>query len=390
MPPDPQSVPLSLYLHLPWCVRKCPYCDFNSHAARGPVPADAYAEALLRDLEADAALAGGRVVDTVFFGGGTPSLFGPRTIGRLLEGIAGRLALADDAEITLEANPGTIDSARFHGFRDAGINRLSIGVQSFKAAQLRALGRIHGPDEAIGAARAARAAGFDNINLDLMYALPEQSLSDALADLDAAIALQPEHLSLYQLTIEPNTLFHSRPPALPDDDSAWTMQWELLQRLHHHGYNRYEVSAFARPGRECRHNLNYWRFGDYLGIGAGAHAKLSSGNGILRRWKTRHPTEYMNGNYDSGERRLGDDDCVIEFAMNALRLVGGVPVVLFRQRTGLSPGLLEPARRRAVELGLLHPDDERLWPTARGLDFLNELVALFMPAERRTAVSSGA
>src|SRR3990172_545076 len=302
--------PLSLYVHIPWCVRKCPYCDFNSHEAssgrsRHPasrdisaslhvtIPEREYIDALLRDLEQDLPRVWGRIVPPLFLGGGTPSLFSPEAIDRLLSGIRARLPLDQNIEITLEANPGTVDVERFKGFRAAGINRLSIGIQSFDEEKLKALGRIHGRDEALRAAESARAAGFENFNLDLMFGLPDQTVEQALADIRTAIQLCPTHLSAYQLTIEPNTLFHARPPTLPDNDSTWDMQSQLQTELAAADYRQYEVSAYARPGYECRHNLNYWKFGDYLGIGAGAHAKITAASGITRLWKVKHPGEYL-------------------------------------------------------------------------------------------------
>ncbi|MEC9482594.1 MAG: radical SAM family heme chaperone HemW, partial [Halomonas sp.] len=300
-----QLPPLSLYVHVPWCVRKCPYCDFNSHGVgrSAELPEDGYLTALLADLDADLALAGQRELTSVFIGGGTPSLMSADFYGRFFAALNERLALSRDCEITLEANPGTVEQRRFAGYREAGINRLSIGVQSFQPAQLEALGRIHSGTEAERAVTSARCAGFDNINLDLMHGLPGQDVAQAIDDLEQALALSPEHLSWYQLTLEPNTEFHSQPPRLPEDDTLWDIQDAGHQRLEQAGYNRYEISAYARPGRRSRHNLNYWRFGDYLGIGAGAHGKLSrpGASGTLdieRRWKSRQPDAYL--------RRLDD------------------------------------------------------------------------------------
>lgn len=373
--------PLALYIHIPWCVRKCPYCDFNSHAAGPTLPEDEYVDALLADLDSDLHHAHGRPLTSIFFGGGTPSLFSDRALGRLLEGVERRIAFAPDIEITLEANPGTFEQAKFKGYRSLGINRLSIGVQSFQEAKLKALGRIHNGDEAIRAADMARAAGFDNFNLDLMHGLPEQSIEDALFDLRTAIAQAPTHLSWYQLTMEPNTVFWSQPPELPEDDLLWDIQEAGQALLAAEGYVQYEVSAYAQPGRQARHNLNYWTFGDFLGIGAGAHAKLSTQDGrILRTWKTRLPKDYLDPSkaYQAGERRLDADELPFEFLMNVLRLTDGVPAELFSQRTGLSLAQLDAARREAERLGLLQADATRLVATAKGQLFLNDLLQLFL------------
>ena len=483
--------PLSLYIHFPWCVRKCPYCDFNSHAlrpdsgqaVRGDLPEDQYIDALLADLESDLPRVWGRPVRTIFLGGGTPSLFSPEAIERLLAGVRARVALAPEAEITLEANPGTVaapahpaptafahpcasEAERFRDYRAAGINRLSIGIQSFQPEQLQKLGRIHGRDEAFAAAQAARAAGFDNFNLDLMFGLPRQTLDEALADLRTALALQPAHLSLYQLTLEPNTLFHAQPPALPDEDVLAAMQEALQAELAGAGFAQYEVSAYARAGQEpkcrdahgrasvaggttpgmeevgprreqrprtpgaaeahgrggktapafvqgrkphsltasrsalpssmavagaaagrrCRHNLNYWQFGDYLGIGAGAHAKITDADGITRLWKVKQPRDYLAAagtpGIQGGEQRLTTEDAAFEFMLNALRLTEGVTADLFTERTGLPLASIETALAQAQQRGLLAPSATRLQPTALGRCFLNDLVALFLPAGR--------
>lgn len=373
--------PLALYIHIPWCVRKCPYCDFNSHAAGPTLPEEEYVDALLADLDSDLQHAHGRPLTSIFFGGGTPSLFSDRALGRLLEGVERRIAFADDIEITLEANPGTFEQAKFKGYRSLGINRLSIGVQSFQEAKLKALGRIHNGDEAIRAADMARAAGFDNFNLDLMHGLPGQSIEDALFDLRTAIAQAPTHLSWYQLTMEPNTVFWSQPPQLPEDDLLWDIQEAGQALLAAEGYAQYEVSAYARPGRQARHNLNYWTFGDFLGIGAGAHAKRSTPDGrILRTWKTRLPKDYLDPSkaYQAGERVLDAEELPFEFLMNVLRLTEGAPVELFSQRTGLPLAQLDGARREGERLGLLQADDRRLVATARGQLFLNDLLQLFL------------
>ncbi len=374
--------PLSLYVHLPWCVRKCPYCDFNSHAVRDGIPERAYVDALLCDLDVELPSVAGRRIETIFFGGGTPSLFSPESIARLLAGIRQRIALAPNTEVTLEANPGTVDTERFRGFRNAGVNRLSIGIQSFDDDKLKALGRIHGRAEALRAAESARAAGFDNLNLDLMFGLPWQTLEQALTDVRIAIEQRPTHLSVYQLTIEPNTLFHAQPPALPDDDATWEMQQALQALLATNGYRQYEVSAYARPGFECRHNLNYWQFGDYLGIGAGAHGKITTDNNITRRWKLKHPEDYLSKTGTlaaiGGEQRLTRADAIAEFMLNALRLTEGFPVSLFTERTGLAPDAVEASLRHAEQQGLVTRNATAIRPTEQGQRFLNNLIELFI------------
>jgi oxygen-independent coproporphyrinogen-3 oxidase len=387
--------PLSLYIHMPWCVKKCPYCDFNSHGLRSePPPYADYIDCLLADLDADRAdfaeALAGRSVISIFFGGGTPSLFAPELIDRLLDGVRRRLPLADDAEITLETNPGTVEHGRFDGYLAAGVNRISFGVQSFDDDKLRRLGRIHSSGEAEAAVKSAQDAGYRNINLDLMYALPRQTLDGALADVDRAVALQPTHISHYQLTLEPNTAFAANPPPLPDDDHAWAMQEACEQRLATCGYGQYEISAYAQPDRRCRHNLNYWEFGDYLGIGAGAHGKLSDpGSGrILRRWKTRHPHAYMASTGTSANdisARIGGDNAVdpaelpFEYMLNALRLIDGVPMSAFAERTGLSPEHIASALSAACRRGWLHDDDpQQLRTTALGQRFLNDVIAGFL------------
>lgn len=372
--------PLSLYVHVPWCVRKCPYCDFNSHE-RAELPVDAYLEALLEDLAPDLPLAQGRPVATVFFGGGTPSLMPATFYATLLARLRDLLPFAPDAEITLEANPGTAEAARFEGYRAAGINRLSIGVQSFDRDQLVRLGRIHGPEEAVAALRMARAAGFDNVNLDLMHGLPEQTPAQALADLEQAIALAPEHLSWYELTIEPNTVFFRQPPGQPDSDVMAEIEEAGFRRLAAAGYTRYEVSAFARPGRRARHNLNYWRFGDYLALGAGAHGKITlpDEGRILRYSKTRLPEHYLAG---SGSRTRGSTDIepdarTLEYFMNTLRLCGGAPAGLFPARTGLPLEEVAPQLAALRARGLLADDPEHVRCTDLGLAHLNTVLAAF-------------
>ncbi len=374
--------PLSLYVHVPWCLRKCPYCDFNSHALRGELDGDRYVDALLADLGLDLAAIAGRPLQSIFIGGGTPSLLEPAAIGRLLTGVAARCELAADCEITLEANPGTVETKRFTGYRAAGVNRLSIGVQSLNAAKLQALGRIHGVAEARAAARAARAAGFDNFNLDLMFGLPQQTTVEALADLQGALELTPSHLSWYQLTLEPNTAFHHAPPPLPDDDLVADTQAAGQAVLTRAGFVQYEVSAYARAGRQCRHNLNYWTFGDYLGIGAGAHAKLTSPDGdIVRRWRVRHPEDYLaragTAAAVAGARVLDATELGIEFMLNALRLRTGVEESLYAARTGQPLSQLAAALTSARERGLLLPDALRA--TELGWCFLNDLIGLFEP-----------
>ena len=373
--------PLALYIHIPWCVRKCPYCDFNSHAAGPTLPEEEYVDALLADLDIDLQHVHGRPLTSIFFGGGTPSLFSDRALGRLLEDVEQRVGFAPDIEITLEANPGTFEQAKFKGYRSLGINRLSIGVQSFQEAKLKALGRIHDGSEAVRAADMARAAGFDNFNLDLMHGLPEQSIEDALFDLRTAISQGPTHLSWYQLTMEPNTVFWSQPPTLPEDDLLWDIQEAGQALLAAEGYAQYEVSAYARPGKQARHNLNYWTFGDFLGIGAGAHAKLSAPAGrIQRTWKTRLPKDYLDPAkvFQAGERVLEASELPFEYLMNVLRLTGGAPAELFSQRTGLPLQQLEQARREAERQGLLQADPTRLVATAKGQLFLNDLLQLFL------------
>jgi len=365
-------------------VRKCPYCDFNSHALRGPLDEDAYLGALVADLARDAPLAGGRPVVSVFIGGGTPSLVSGAFVGRLLEAADRELGLAADAEVTLEANPGTVDAARFRDYRAAGVNRLSLGVQSLDDRHLAALGRIHGRADGLAAVELARRAGFDNLNLDLMHGLPGQTIPQALAELEGVLALGPEHLSWYQLTIEPNTAFAASPPPVPDEDLVGEIQDEGLARLAAAGFEHYEVSAHARPGLRCRHNLNYWEFGDYLGIGAGAHGKLTLGDGRIQRcWKVRRPADYLaqagSDGGIAGTATLGRADLPIEFALNALRLTAGVPLALYPQRTGLPVATLAAGRARAQVLDLLDPDPERFAPSPLGRRFLNRLVGLFAP-----------
>ena len=377
--------PLSLYVHLPWCVRKCPYCDFNSHEGRGALPFAAYVDALVADLDHDLPLAWGRTVHSVFFGGGTPSLFPPEAIDAFLQQASSRLRFAPEAEITLETNPGTAEHGRFEGYRAAGVNRLSFGIQSFDDGCLQRLGRIHDSREAVAAVELARAAGFDNFNLDLMYALPGQTLAMAQDDIARAIALEPTHVSHYQLTLEPNTVFAARPPrGIPDHDAAWDMQEACQAMLADAGYAQYETSAYARPGRQCAHNLNYWRCGDYLGIGAGAHGKLTLGaeQAILRRWKLKHPTAYLaHAGSDAaigGDERIGPERRPFDFMLNALRLNEGFALSLFEARTGLPRSAIAARLDAAIERGWLESDGERVVPTEFGRRFANDVIELFL------------
>lgn len=384
--PAPRTPPpLSLYVHYPWCVKKCPYCDFNSHAVRDNHDAAElerrYIDALIADLAAAAPGVAGRSIDTVFFGGGTPSLMAPHSLTRVIDAIARLTTLAPDAEITLEANPGTFESARFRDFRAAGANRLSIGIQSFDDAHLRALGRIHDSAEARRAIAIAL-QHFERVNLDLMYALPAQTLAGALTDLDTALSFGTEHLSCYHLTLEPNTPFFQHPPALPDDDSAADMQEAIEARLAAAGFEHYETSAFARPGARSRHNLAYWTFADYLGIGAGAHGKLSTPAGIVREMRHKHPQRYLeaagNGAFVQESRTVARAELPFEFMMNALRLTKGVASTSFEQRTGLPLSAIAAQLAEARAAGLLDADEAVLRPTLRGQRFLNALLERFL------------
>lgn len=372
--------PLSLYIHVPWCIRKCPYCDFNSHAVRDSIPEQEYVQALLQDLRSEQHLAQGREIQSIFIGGGTPSLFSANSYTQLLQEIDRTIPIQGDAEITLEANPGTFEQEKFKGYREAGINRLSIGIQSFNNNQLNALGRIHSSDEAIKAASLARDI-FDNINLDLMHGLPEQELKGALSDLRQAIDLQPDHLSWYQLTIEPNTEFNARPPALPVDETLWEIQEQGQALLAEAGFEQYEISAYARNNKRSHHNLNYWSFGDYLGVGAGAHGKttLPEGGSIIRRWKQKQPKAYLNTETRlSGEEAIQPDELAFEFMLNALRLTTGVPADLFVSRTGLKPEQIAQKLEIAQKRALLVNDPHLIRPTQQGQLFLNDLLSLFL------------
>lgn len=378
--------PLSLYLHLPWCVQKCPYCDFNSHRAGDGAQWDRYTAALIVDIGQEAQRADGRQIATIFLGGGTPSLFSPDRIARILDACRTHLSLAADCEITMEANPGTVEHGSLVEYRLAGVTRLSIGAQSFNAAKLRTLGRIHGPDEIKATFFEAAEAGFNSINIDLMFALPGQSVSDAVTDIATLTELSPPHVSWYQLTLEPNTVFFRQPPAgIPDEDRAWEIQEAGNRLLAAAGYEQYEISAFAKPGHECRHNLNYWQFGDYLAAGAGAHGKLTDGSGSIRRYrKAAHPLAFMeqaeSGAFVTNPGEVPAADAGFEFMLNALRLSRGVPVSLLTERTGLSLESLDATIRAAVQDGLLeNPDAGVFCPTADGFRLLNELQARFLP-----------
>lgn len=368
--------PLALYVHIPWCVQKCPYCDFNSHARSGTLPEQAYVEKLISDMEELLPSVWGRRMVSVFIGGGTPSLFSPEAIDTLLSAVRARLVLEPDAEITLEANPGTVEAGRFRGFREAGVNRISVGVQSFDDAMLRKLGRIHSAAEARRGVDAALAS-FDNVNLDLMYGLPGQTPEMARADIAQGLACGVPHLSAYQLTIEPNTVFWRERPALPEHDRCADMQVTIEQSLAAAGYEHYETSAFARPGMRCRHNLNYWEFGDYLGIGAGAHGKVSFPDRVTRHERAKQPAEYMK-NAVVKESTVPVKELPFEFMLNALRLVEGFPVELFQNRTGLPSAAIERQLGEAEKKQLIERDWKRIKPTARGQRFLNELLELFL------------
>jgi len=386
--------PLSLYIHIPWCARKCPYCDFNSHEARGGLPEDDYVAALVADLEQALPFVWGRKVYSIFFGGGTPSLMSARGIDTVLAAVRARLPLAGDAEITLEANPGTAEAGKFSAFRAAGVNRLSLGIQSFDARHLKALGRIHDDREARAAIELAL-RNFENINLDLMYGLPGQSVEQALADIGAAISYAPQHVSAYHLTIEPNTYFHRFPPALPDDDTTSAMQEGIECALAAADYGHYEVSAYARRGARCSHNLNYWMFGDYLGIGAGAHGKLSFHDRILRQMRYRQPRQYMESAMAGGamqqEQPVGGDEVGFEFMMNALRLNDGFATNLFEERAGVPLNAVLPALEAAERRGLIARDHQRIAPTLPGRRFLNDLLQIFLrdPGTAEPALNRG-
>ncbi|TEA27915.1 radical SAM family heme chaperone HemW [Candidatus Schmidhempelia bombi] len=372
-------LPLSLYVHIPWCVQKCPYCDFNSHKLKSRPDYDAYIDHLLKDLQQDIALAGDRQISTIFIGGGTPSILEPNFIDKLIKGIRQRISVAADAEITMEANPNTVDALRFAGYQQAGVNRFSIGIQSFSDQKLHSLGRVHNTQEAKQAGQLANSLHLRSFNLDLMHGLPNQSLTEALFDLQQAIDLAPPHLSWYQLTIEPNTLFGSKPPILPDDDLLWEIYQQGHQLLVNAGYQQYETSAYAKVGYQCQHNLNYWRFGDYLGIGCGAHGKLTQANGeIIRTVKTRHPQGYMSGRYQEKRYNVPLADRPFEFFMNRFRLFEPTPKTEFTARTFLPFTSIENQIQQAMEQGYLSEDNDSWILTERGKLFLNELLALFL------------
>lgn len=381
MPNFTQDLPLSLYIHIPWCVRKCPYCDFNSHQAKDNLPEELYVKALLAELDHYAPLVASRPLVSIFFGGGTPSLFSGKAIEAILNGVDQKLSLPAATEITLEANPGTIDQVRFHDFRQAGINRLSLGIQSLQDEKLKALGRIHDSENAKRAIHLAKQAGFDNFNLDLMFGLPQQTQADALYDLKTALDFAPTHLSWYQLTIEPNTLFYHQTPTLPLDDTIWEMQLAGQDLLAAQGFEQYEVSAYSQPNKNCLHNLNYWEFGDYLGIGAGAHGKIThtaSGN-VMRTAQVRHPKDYLDiKKRIATQHVVTEKELLFEFMLNALRLSRGVSTQSFTARTGIALNELEPHLSAARKKGLLETDNNLIRATQLGSKYLNDLVSLFL------------
>ncbi len=383
--------PLALYIHIPWCVRKCPYCDFNSHEQKNTLPVAEYIAALTRDLEQDLPLVWGRTITSVFFGGGTPSLFSGAAIGEILAMASSRLRFAPNCEITMECNPGTVEHDRFENYLSAGVNRLSFGVQSFDDGCLERLGRIHNAEKAREAVLKAQAAGFDNINLDLMYALPEQTLAMALHDVEQAIALNPQHLSHYQLTLEPNTLFAAKPPAgIPEMDDAWDMQERCIELIQAHGYGQYEVSAYAKPGKRCQHNLNYWQYGDYIGIGAGAHGKISSGasGDIMRRWKPKNPRDYIAS--AGTQQGIGGDESIkpnarpFDYMLNTLRLVDGFSLNDFEYRTGLDRADIQDKLNQAIAANWLEQNGDWVIPTELGMRFANDVMGLFLEDENNT------
>ncbi len=372
--------PLSLYIHIPWCVQKCPYCDFNSHGQHGELPQQLYVDALLQDLANDAEYVQGRPLHSIFIGGGTPSLFSAEQIKRLLDGVRQQIAFNDDIEITMEANPGTLEHDDFADYHAAGITRLSIGVQSFSSDKLNLLGRIHNQDEAKIAAQKANQAGYSSFNLDLMHGLPNQSFTEAMQDIETAAALNPPHLSWYQLTIEPNTLFHSKPPQLPDDEALWEIYEKGQQRLAELGYEQYEISAYAKPGYQCRHNLNYWQFGDYLGIGCGAHGKITqiAEQKIYRTVKIKHPKGYLVAeDYLADKYEVAEEDRPLEYLMNRLRLMSPIPKSEFEIRTGLSYSTIEQGMQKAAQKGLIIIEQEHWRLTPKGNMFVNEILAQF-------------
>ena len=382
--------PLSLYIHIPWCIKKCPYCDFNSHELNDTLPEQQYIDALLSDLDQQLANVWGRSIQTIFIGGGTPSLFSAEGMNQLLSGLRARLNFPPTIEITLEANPGTVEQIRFEDFHAIGINRISIGVQSFNNKHLKQLGRIHSAREAIKAIEIAHKAGFEKINIDLMYGLPGQSIGEALGDLQCAFALNPDHISHYQLTIEPNTLFHHQPPLLPDDDQLTEIEEACREQLAMHDYLRYEISAFARPGQQCEHNLNYWQFGDYIGIGAGAHGKITFGaeQAIRRYWMVKNPRDYLDAANQSnqthrlsGSKKLSEKETAFEFFLNAFRLVNGFDTELFQLHCGLPISSIEKDLQLAEQKDLINWGLKEIQPTKLGLQYLNNLTEIFLPKE---------
>ena len=382
----PELPPLSLYIHVPWCERKCPYCDFNSHAVKRTMPEQQYIDALLADLECDLPYVSGRKVESIFIGGGTPSLLDTKTVDSILKGVRASLTLSTDVEITLEANPNSADATKFSAFRQAGVNRLSIGVQSFDNGSLRRLGRTHDAQQAQAAYAMARSAGFDNVNLDLMFALPKQDFDGGIADVKRLLSLEPEHISYYQLTVEPDTLFFTRRPTLPNDELSWHLEVHARQLLHDAGYTRYEVSAHARDGYRCRHNLNYWGFGDYLGIGSGAHAKLTLADGdVLRLEKHRHPDTYIHAretkSFRAHLRRVQKSELAFEFMLNAMRLTDGFDPGMFEARTRLAFRSTETHLTMLQARGLVERDDGSVRATTLGMRFLNEIQSEFLPLE---------
>lgn len=374
-------IPISLYIHIPWCIRKCPYCDFNSHEAKGSLPQELYVNALMAQLDNHLPFVQDRPLVSIFFGGGTPSLFSADMIARILEGVSNRITLSAHTEITLEANPGTIDQERFQAFRQAGINRLSMGIQSLQDDKLKILGRIHDSNNALRAIQLAKEAGFGNFNIDLMYGLPHQSIDDALHDLQLALDEAPTHLSWYQLTIEPNTVFYKRTPPLPPDELIWDMQLAGQALLQQAGMQQYEVSAYSLPNKRCLHNLNYWEFGDYLGLGAGAHSKITDTKGnVQRAAQVRQPTDYLDPTKRAQAvfKPIAQQDLIFEFMLNALRLTEGFPIALFSERTGMSLECIQPILKQAVQRGLLMEEATQIRPSALGAKFLNDLMMMFL------------
>ncbi|MDA8562184.1 radical SAM family heme chaperone HemW [Gammaproteobacteria bacterium] len=378
-----ETIPLSIYVHLPWCVKKCPYCDFNSHEAKNTIPEEAYIESLTKDLDQNLSTINNREIVSIFFGGGTPSLFSPKSIATILNILNNKLNLSKNTEITLEANPGTIDEKNFKGFKQAGVNRLSIGIQSLQDNKLKTLGRIHGRDSALNAINIAINSGFDNFNLDLMHGLPNQSVEDSLNDIKDALNFAPNHLSWYQLTIEPNTLFHHNPPKLPLENTLFNIQEAGKAELLKQNLNQYEVSAYSKQSYECAHNINYWEFGDYLGIGAGAHSKITDVDKqiITRHWQLKNPKDYMNPNKKNQPRQsiLSTNDIIFEFMLNALRLTNGFSKSLFNERTGLSINIINDKLKQALHKKLLLENSERILTTELGKKFLNDSIGIFLP-----------